>query len=235
MTTSSRPARRSPVRLLTREQVIAGAVRCIDRDGPQLSMEALAREMGVAKPRLYRMFADKSELDGAVSDWLVTQIYAAVAPDLSLIMQPPRVTIHRFLTAYAGVIAEHPDVFRFLVLTQSVSGSDPSARPLDIGRRLSHDLAERSRSVLSSVALDTDGIDHLLRGIVGFVMAVTDLWLDTDPVPLPEPTALFVDRTTNAVVQLFDGFLREKGVVIKPDMSVAATLATITENAPPLD
>ncbi|MDO3649876.1 TetR/AcrR family transcriptional regulator [Nocardia mangyaensis] len=228
MTTSSGRTRRSPARTLTREQVVAGAVRCIDRDGPQMSMGAVAGEMGVAKPRLYRMFTDKSDLDGAVSDWLVAQIYTAVAPDLSLIMQPPQATIHRFLSAYAEVIAAHPNVFRFLVLTQSSSGADPSARPLDIGRRLSHDLAERSRSVLSSVAIDTDGIDHLLRGIVGFVVAVTDLWLDTDPVPRPEPTKVFVDRTTNAVCQLVDGFLREKGVVTKPDMSVAATLATIT-------
>ena len=219
------------MRTLTREQVVAGAVRLIDRDGPQVSMEALAAEVGVGKPRLYRMFTDKSDLDRAVADWLVAEIYRAAPPDLSLIMQPPRAAVHRFLTAYAAVIAEHPDVFRFVALTQGATGPNSEARPLDIGRRMSQDLAERSRVVLSSVALDTDGIDHLLRGIVGFVVAVTDLWLDTDPIPMPEPTASFIDRTTNAVCQLCDGFLREKGVVARPDMSIAATLAVIDHAA----
>lgn len=74
-------------------------------------MGAIAQEMGVAKPRLYRMFTDKSDLDRAIADWMAREITRAITPDLSLMMQPPRDTVRRFLTAYAETILAYPNLF----------------------------------------------------------------------------------------------------------------------------
>jgi len=195
-------------------------------------MGAIAAEVGVAKPRLYRMFTDKSDLDRAVADWLVDQIYRAVAPDLSLMMQTRRATVHQFLTAATEVVLTHPNVFRYVAITQSIPPGDGSARPLDVGRRLSGDLAERTRTLFAAVGLDTDGVDHLARGIVGFLVAVTDLWLDVPGTPDPTATQEFIERSTDSVCQLLDGFLRGKGVTVDPDQPVVETLAAISQGLP---
>ncbi|MFJ2838136.1 MULTISPECIES: TetR/AcrR family transcriptional regulator [Nocardia] len=223
---------RSAARILSRDDVVRGAIRAIGRDGAQVTMGAIAAEVGVAKPRLYRMFTDKSDLDRAVADWLVDQIYRAVAPDLSLMMQTRRATVHQFLTAATEVVLTHPNVFRYVAITQSIPPGDGSARPLDVGRRLSGDLAERTRTLFAAVGLDTDGVDHLARGIVGFLVAVTDLWLDVPGTPDPTATQEFIERSTDSVCQLLDGFLRGKGVTVDPDQPVVETLAAISQGLP---
>lgn len=223
---------RSAARILSRDDVVRGAIRAIGRDGAQVTMGAIAAEVGVAKPRLYRMFTDKSDLDRAVADWLVDQIYRAVAPDLSLMMQTRRATVHQFLTAATEVVLTHPNVFRYVAITQSIPPGDGSARPLDVGRRLSGDLAERTRTLFAAVGLDTDGVDHLARGIVGFLVAVTDLWLDVPGTPDPTATQEFIERSTDSVCQLLDGFLRGKGVTVDPDQPFVETLAAISQGLP---
>jgi AcrR family transcriptional regulator len=226
-------AGRSNPQVLSRDDVVRGAVRVIGRDGPHVTMSAIAAEVGIAKPRLYRMFEDKSDLDRAVAEWLLDEIYRAVAPDLSLVMKPRRDTVHRFLAAGADVILAHPNVFRFIAITQSVSTGDSAARPLDIGRRMSADLADHCRTVFAAVGLDTSGIDHLARGVVGFVVSVIDLWLD-GPGPFdPADTRAAVDRTTDSVCDLLDGFLRRKGVLSDPDRPIVETLAEISQMTRP--
>ncbi|MET9215618.1 MULTISPECIES: TetR/AcrR family transcriptional regulator [unclassified Nocardia] len=223
---------RSAARILSRDDVVQGAIRAIGRDGAQVTMGAIAAEVGVAKPRLYRMFTDKSDLDRAVADWLVDQIYRAVAPDLSLMMQTRRTTVHQFLTAATEVVLTYPNVFRYVAITQSVPTGDGTARPLDVGRRLSGDLAERTSTLFAAVGLDTDGVEHLARGIVGFLVAVTDLWLDVPGTPDPAATREFIERSTDSVCQLLDGFLRGKGVTVDPDQPVVETLAAISQGLP---
>lgn len=192
-------------------------------------MGAIAQEMGVAKPRLYRMFTDKSDLDRAIADWMAREITRAITPDLTLMMQPPRDTVRRFLTAYAETILAYPNLFRFLALTQLTPAPGGSDRPLDAGRRMAERLADQGRTLLAAVNLDPEGIDHLTRGLVGLVVAVTDLWLDVPGIPTAEHTTQFVDRTTDSVCQLLDGFLRGKNVIADPDTPIVATLAAISQ------
>lgn len=213
---------------MTREEVVQGAIRVIGRTGPSVSMGAIAEEMGVAKPRLYRLFSDKSDLDRAIADWMASEIYAAITPDFSLMMQPPRATVRRFLEAYTATILNYPNLFRFLALTQAAP-SDGTGRPLDVGRRVGDQLAERGVGLLGAVGLDTDGADHLARGLVGFVVAVTDLWLGADGTPRPEQTVAFVERTTDSACALLGGFLESKNVIADPDTPVIATLAAISQ------
>ncbi|MEU0538362.1 TetR/AcrR family transcriptional regulator [Nocardia sp. NPDC005978] len=227
-----RSSGRSSPRALTRDEVVQGAIRVIGRTGPYASMGAIAEEMGVAKPRLYRLFSDKSDLDRAIADWMVREIYRSITPDISLMMQPPRATVRRFLEAYTETIAKYPNLFRFLALTQVAPPTDGPGLPLDVGRRMADQLAERGAGLLAAVGLDTDGVDYLTRGLVGFVVSVTDLWLGADGTPTPERTAQFVDRTTESVCALLGEFLLSKNVVADPDTPVVATLAAISQSRP---
>ncbi|CAO5159082.1 DNA-binding transcriptional regulator, AcrR family [Frankia sp. AiPs1] len=52
-----------------REWILDAAVRCLDRDGPAVtSISAVATELGVTRPTIYRYFPGSDELLAAVAD-----------------------------------------------------------------------------------------------------------------------------------------------------------------------
>lgn len=79
--TSTRPGR--PLKpLITRDATAAAAIRLIDQDGlDALSVQAVARDLGVTAPSLYYHFKDKEELLALVALELLRQIGATHHPD----------------------------------------------------------------------------------------------------------------------------------------------------------
>ena len=72
-----------------RAELVAAAVRAVDSGGTEVSIADIAAEAGVSKPVLYRYFADKAELHGAVGMWAARQILDAVV-DAVLAPAPTR-------------------------------------------------------------------------------------------------------------------------------------------------
>ncbi|MET7772160.1 helix-turn-helix domain-containing protein [Nocardia sp. NPDC005366] len=218
---NARPASRT----ISREEIVDAAIRVIDREGPRPSMDGIAREAGITKPRLYRQFADKADLYTEIGDRMAKAASAGAGYDLTLIVQPPRVALGRVLTGYADSILLHPNVFRFLGQAQVAQQADGSVLQFDLGRAAATRLAAQAREFAQSLPIDPAGIDYLSRAVVGVVVAVTDLWLGDVGRPAPERTTEFVDQATEFVWGLIDGFLRRQGIAVDPDMPILTTLA----------
>ncbi|MDO3650918.1 TetR/AcrR family transcriptional regulator [Nocardia mangyaensis] len=221
MTRAKRPP---PV---SRDAIVDAAIRVLDRDGPRSSMEAIAAEAGITKPRLYRQFTDKGDLYTAIGNRFADTAFAATGTDLTLLLQPPREAIARALGDYAAGILDHPNVFRFLAQAQTGSTRDGSVWQYDLSSAVANRFAKRARAVADSIPLDTGGIDYLARGIVGVMIALTDLWL-TEPVPDP---AEFVDRAGELVWGMINAFLRGRGVDADSDVPIFVTLAALNQDS----
>ena len=135
-----------------RGELVEAAVRAIDRDGPDVSMAAIAVEAGVSKPVLYRYFADKDQLHVAVGQWGADEVLARVVPPL-LADVPMRQRIERCMTAYLAAIEEHHQVFLLLVRHRA-AGGDPLA---DGKARIAAALARVLGDALREIGIDSAG------------------------------------------------------------------------------
>ncbi|MCU1647248.1 MAG: hypothetical protein JWN03_7523 [Nocardia sp.] len=214
-------------RTVTRDDIVDAAIRVIDRDGPRPSMEDIAREARITKPRLYRQFADKGDLFTEIADRMATQAFSAAGADMTLMLQPPRAALRRVFTEYAQGILEHPNVFRFLGQAPVLQQSGNGVLQLDLGREAARRLTKISRSVAEAVPLNTDGLDYLSRALVGAVVAITDLWLSDSDTPSAAQTEEFIGQATELVWGLIDGFLRRQGIVADPDTPMFTTFAEV--------
>ncbi|BDT87069.1 TetR/AcrR family transcriptional regulator [Nocardia cyriacigeorgica] len=216
---------RAAPRSVGRDEIVDAAIRVIDRDGPRPSMDDIAREAGITKPRLYRRFADKADLFTEIGGRMATSAFAAAGNDLTLVLQPPRQALATVLRAYADSILEHPNVFRFLGQAQTGHDRDGSVVQVDLGRQVAGRLARQASAVAEAVPIDDSGIDYLARAITGVVVSITDLWLGGD-----DPAAdagEFVDQTTEYVWGLIDSFLRRRGIQADPATPIFSTLAAV--------
>src|SRR5688572_28110997 len=77
---------RNARRATRRAELMEAAVRAIRRDGPLVSMDAIAAEAGVTKPIVYRHFGDRVGLASALAEQygaaLVAELDEALRQDL---------------------------------------------------------------------------------------------------------------------------------------------------------
>lgn len=206
------------------------AIRVIDRDGPRPSMDDIAREAHITKPRLYRQFADKADLYAEIADRTTRLAFASAGNDMTLMLQPPRTALRRVFTEYANGILEHPNVFRYLGQAPMLQQSDGAVLQVDLGRNAARKLTKMATSIAEAVPLDATGIDYLSRALIGVVVSVSDLWLSDSDTPTPEATTEFIDRTVELVWDLIDGFLRRQNIHADPDTPIFTTLAEVNQS-----
>lgn len=106
-----------------REALLESAFGLVDSDGVEaLSMRALARETGVSSAAPFRHFADKQLLLQAVAEKasmnLQQKLDEAVRDGDDALTQFRAMTV-----AYVRFAAEHPNLFRLVQSTSSVSGA----------------------------------------------------------------------------------------------------------------
>src|SRR5688500_15526991 len=128
MSNTSRPARQrqtAPVagrhaslRESRRETFVDAAIAVVRRDGRGAPMEAVAREAGVTKPILYRVFEDRDDLVRAVGDRFAGELGlvlgAALSAQTGAGWDDPRGVLTATIDAYVAIIDHDPEVYRFL-------------------------------------------------------------------------------------------------------------------------
>ncbi len=65
-----------------RAEIVDAAFRAIDRLGPAVSLREIAEEAGTAKPKIYRHFADKSDLFQAIGERMRDMLWSAIIPSV---------------------------------------------------------------------------------------------------------------------------------------------------------
>jgi len=133
----------------------------------------VAAESGVSKPVLYRYFADKDELHGAVGQWAADQVLARMMPPL-LAAAPMRERVARATDGYLSLLDEHPHVFALLVRHRT-GGSDPLA---DGKARIAAAFARVLGEMMRELGLDTGGAEPWAQGLVGLGLATGEWWLE---------------------------------------------------------
>ncbi len=202
-----RPEPTEEEREARRAALLDAAVDAIRRQGPEVSMEDLAKAAGVTKPILYRHFGHRDGMTVALAtrfaDGLQQTLVAAMAGGSS-----PRETLVKTIDAYLAFVERDPEVYRFLVRRLLVNPD--SARGLTVGnflRQVGNQVALVLGEQLRSANLDSGGAEPMAHGIVGMVHAAGDWWLERQTMP----RATLVDYLVRL---LSDGF---SGLGLGPD------------------
>lgn len=189
-------------------------------------MNAIAREAGSTKPRLYRQFSDKSDLLSALGERMADEVYQLAVADFNFLLDAPSSALRHALRGYSNVVDRHPNVFRALAQSRSWT-EDSSSGTFDIGRDVARRFAGVATSVLTSIGLDNQGVEFTSRAAVGAIVATTDLWLEEESETMDIDR--FVDQLTDLIGGLLRAFLERTGVEIDPEEPVFVILAKLKQ------
>ncbi|MBV8960871.1 MAG: TetR/AcrR family transcriptional regulator [Actinobacteria bacterium] len=195
-------------RAARKEELLAGAITVIRRDGPLASMDAIAAEAGVTKPILYRHFGDRDGLTQAIAAQFAGELFDELRGALAGSDQPEHV-LRATIDAYLGFIERDPQIYRFVV--QSPPTASPEGLTLagfvrQVGQEVSVVLGERMRDV----GADSGAAEPWAFGLVGMVHLAGDWWLERRSMP----RARLVDYLTALVwngMGAADAAAREQG------------------------
>lgn len=185
MTKRGRPDRpgRAEALELKRERLLAAAIAVVRREGPGVSMDAIAREAGVTKPIVYRAFGDREGLTDAIADKFADYELSdalsraiAEAPD-------DRARVYAAIDVYLGFIESEPAIVRFLI-HRGIERSHQDAVALSgfvskIGQMITQTIGE----ALRVRGLDSGAAEPWAYAIVGAVHLAGDWWLERRVMP----------------------------------------------------
>ena len=143
-----------------RSELIDAAIRVIRRDGAAVSMDAIAAEVGVTKPILYRYFGDRDGLAGAVAE----RAFAQISADLGEALGSPggdREILVATIDAYVSFVERDPDLYRYLM-----TRAGPTAGPTHGGSTQGRNPG-RSRGAPAEAL---EGFAQQVAGAVAFVI-----------------------------------------------------------------
>ena len=183
-----------------REQLLDAATEVVRRLGPATTMEAIAAEVGVAKPVLYRYFGDRSGLFDALASRFGTTLVGALTAALALELGP-RQRVTAAIDAYVGALEADPQVYRFATTRMRPEARTP-------GGVLDHTISLLARELgdaLHAGGRDSGPAEVWAAGIVGMVHVATDRWV-THPVM---SKAVLVEHLANLVWSGLDAVLNE--------------------------
>ncbi|HEX7322952.1 MAG TPA: TetR/AcrR family transcriptional regulator [Mycobacterium sp.] len=204
-----------------RGEIVEAAFRAIDRLGPDLSVREIAEEAGTAKPKIYRHFADKSDLFHAVGERLRDMLWAAIFPAVDFATDSIRDVIRRSVQEYVDLVDAHPNVVRFFVQGHTAKQSESSRRTLDEGREITLAMAEMLNNELREMQLDRSAIELAAFAAFGTAASATDWWLGPRPdSPRRMPHDAFVAQLSTIMMGLINGTAEQLGVKVDPDRPV---------------
>ncbi|WP_037578029.1 TetR/AcrR family transcriptional regulator [Phaeacidiphilus oryzae] len=130
-----------------RQEILVAAARLLMRSGREgdLSLRAVAREVGIAAPSIYLHFRDRAELMEA----LTQQLYHRLTECLREAREEgavdgPRAALRAMAQAYCGFAFDHPKHYRLMFAIERIEVARPEASP--------HPLWEVSQAWTEAVA-----------------------------------------------------------------------------------
>jgi len=162
-----------------REEFLVAAVTVIRREGAGASMEAIARQAGVTKPILYRVFGDREGLLIALGDNFAAELVREL--DLVLMAEgDSRSTLSRGIAAYVDLVDRDLHIYRFLTARLSTEHHGPTGGFVEqIARTISVVMGERMRAE----GADSGAAEPWSYGLVGMVHMAADWWMERRTIP----------------------------------------------------
>ena len=159
-------------RIQRRDQLLDAATEVVRRLGQDTTMEAVAAEVGVAKPVLYRYFGDRSGLFDALAARVAGALERTFSEALSSGL-PLRQQVESAIDAYVGVLESDPEVYRFATTRMRSEPSPPSGAFDDATTTLARALGEACRGA----GRDSGPAEVWAAGVIGMVHVAADRWL----------------------------------------------------------
>lgn len=210
-----RAARWAGQRAKRRAEIVAAALAEIGERGSDVSTEQIARRAGIARPRLYRHFADAEDLYDAIGSRAAELLIAEMAPVMTRPSGTPRAIITRIVATFVVWMTENTSIYYYVVSRSVHVGPDDSELIADVRDAISDMLRDLLAGYLRILGLATGIADPLAHGLVGMVESTTQRWLVV-------PGALrrddLVAQLATWVWGLLDNMLRSAGVVLDPDL-----------------
>ncbi len=183
---SNRPRRKDPAdaerRAERRTELVLAADRAVRREGPGVSMTAIAAEAGVTKPILYKHFGDKGGLYRSLAELYVKALMAKLREAL-LSDRDPRERIRATIESYIEFVDSEPEMYAFLMhraISEGPEAQETVARFIrEVAREVSVTLGEELRRI----GIDSGGAEAWAHGIVGMVQLAGDWWLEARSMP----------------------------------------------------
>lgn len=191
-----------------RHQFVLAALIVLSRDGPDLSMDAVAAQAGVTKPVLYRYFEDKAELVEALGEESSGFLRKRLIPAMRS-PSPPLEWIREAVAAYFAVIDEYPNLYWLLALWPG-GGAGSVRRDREF---IAATLTAIFGDYLRMFGVDSGGAEPWAYGITGLVHSAGEWWL----VRRSMNRAHVVDYVTRLIWAALSGVLRDAGVDLDPD------------------
>lgn len=161
---AGRPAKSPQEEQEQRERLLRATVDVIREEGPEASIEAIARRAGCAKPLVYELFGSKSGLAMAVSVRFTGQRLLAhlAAGDGSLHSQ-----IRSLVQAYVDIVEQDEAIYRFVVFSGRQGGTSLVNQPL---------LQLVQPVVSEAVDIPKARAEVAASGILGMAFAAIEAW-----------------------------------------------------------
>lgn len=223
-------------RQAVRQSFVDAALTAIDSHGPDVSMGDIASTAGAAKPKLYRHFADKSDLYAAIVEHVREMLWNRILLATNLFEDSVSTLIERGTSEYAIIVSEQPNLFRFLVhshfagragnrrTNESSAGPDPA---LDSARAAARKLAEVFADATGADQENSSAIELVSYSAFGAVASATDWWLGDSDARAPVMT---IETFTSYVAALMLGIVESTcviaGVTIDADRPLHTAFST---------
>jgi AcrR family transcriptional regulator len=176
-TPDGRSSRWDEHRLARREELVDATLRAIREHGAGVGMDEVAAVARTSKTVFYRHFTDRAGLYTAVAE----RVDATIIRDLTRAADEPapdgtRAVIRGVIAAYLRLVADDPEVYRFIVNAPIVP---PGERPHgDVAAGMTGRIAAHVADLVAG-GLAGSPTAHRMWGIalVGMVRATADAWL----------------------------------------------------------
>jgi len=167
-----RSARWAEHRVQRRDGLIDFVVTAVERHGTDVGMDQIAAVAGTSKPVIYRYFADKNDLYGAVGRRVVNDVIDALPPAGE--GTPPRAIFRAWVDAYIAFISERTALYHFISRFRP-SSADTTTDP---NRLMADSIAAQLGRGLALVGSDPALARPWADATLGFVRAAGLWWLD---------------------------------------------------------
>lgn len=172
-----------------REELLDAAIDGLRKHGPNASMDQLAAAAGITKPILYRHFGDRFGLANAIAERFGGELERALVAAASKENSNTRSVLVEVVDAFVGHIERDPAVYRFLVQGANRDVVQVSEFLGNISNYIAAAIGEQQRSA----GRDSGGAEVIARGVVSFVHAAGDWWVDHQTMPRARLVAYMAD------------------------------------------
>lgn len=166
--------RNAPSRDARRDELLNAATTAIRRDGPNVSMAAIAAEAGITKPVVYAHFGDRAGLAAAIARHTADELIERVVGSFDAADELTD-TVRSTLATFVDFAEREPELFAFLLHPGSSRQPDQ-----DI-----HSLVDAFAGFIEPPAagqLDPTGtapgdVSLKVRAVLGLAYTTVDWWL----------------------------------------------------------